>query len=86
MKLVYSEHFQKRLKKRIDKNHLLRQKVEKQLKFLVKNSKHPSLQTHKLKGTRANQYAAWIEGDLRITFVLLEDTILLTDIITHNEY
>jgi plasmid maintenance system killer protein len=29
-----------------------------------------SLKTHKLKGNRAKEYAIWIEGDLRITFVL----------------
>ncbi|PIR62059.1 MAG: hypothetical protein COY81_04495 [Candidatus Pacebacteria bacterium CG_4_10_14_0_8_um_filter_43_12] len=86
MKLVYSDHFKTRLKKRVVKNRLLTQKVGKQLKLLLSNMKHPSLKIHKLKGTRAKEYAIWIEGDLRITFVLLEDTMLLTDIITHDEY
>jgi len=86
MKLIYSENFKKRLKKRINKNHSLKQKVGKQLKLLVANMRHPSLKTHKLKGTRVNEYAIWIEGDVRITFILLEGTVLLTDIITHDEY
>jgi len=86
MRLVYSEHFKKRLQKRLSKNVSLKQKVGKQLKLLVSNTQHPSLKTHKLKGSRAKEYAIWIEGDLRITFILIEDTVLLTDIITHDEY
>ena len=86
MKLVYSDHFKKRLKKRLSKKPSLKQRVGKQLKLLVSNMQHPSLKTHKLKGNRAKEYAIWIEGDLRITFILVEDTILLTDIITHDEY
>lgn len=86
MKLVYSNHFKKRLKKGTNKNHVLKQKVGKQLKLLIVDFTHPSLKTHKLKGERANEYVIWIEGDLRITFVLMNDEILLTDLITHDEY
>jgi len=86
MKLIYSEYFKKKLKKRITKNNLLKRKVGKQLKLLVLYFKHPSLKTHKLKGKRANEYAIWIEGDLRITLILEDNTILLTDFIKHDEY
>ena len=86
MKLSYSDYFRKRLKKRIDKNSQLKQKVSKQLKLLVQNIHHPSLKIHKLKGTRKTEYAIWLEGDLRITFVVIEEGLLLTDIITHDEY
>lgn len=86
MKLNYSDHFEKRLKKRIEKNPQLKQKVGKQLKLLVQNIHHPSLKTHKLKGSRKTEYAIWVEGDLRITFVVIEGGLLLTDIITHDEY
>lgn len=86
MKLAYSEYFKKRLKKRITKKPILKPKVSKQLKFLQLDFNHPSLKTHKLKGKRAKEYALWVEGDLRITFIILENTILLTDIITHDEY
>jgi len=86
MKIIASEHFQKRLKKRLDKNPGLKERVRKQLKFLAADFKHPSLNTHKLKGTRAQEYAIWIEGDLRITFYIVDGSILLTDIITHSEY
>lgn len=86
MKIVYSEFFKKRLKKRLDKKPALKQKVAKQLKLLKIDFHHPSLKIHKLKGKRAEEYAIWIEGDLRITFTFLEKTILLTDLITHDQY
>lgn len=86
MKLVYSDHFKKRLKKRLEKSTKLKIKVGKQLKFLCQDIHHPSLKTHRLKGSRVNEYAIWIEGDLRITFVIVENCLLLTDIITHDEY
>lgn len=58
----------------------------KKLKLLVTNIKHPSLELHKLKGKRIHEYSIWIEGNIRITFLIQKDTILLTDIITHDEY
>ena len=86
MKLVYTDHFKKRLKKRLSKNPPLKQKVSKQLKLLLSDMRHPSLKTHKLKGVRSTENAIWIEGDIRITFVIVEDLILLTDVVTHDEY
>jgi mRNA-degrading endonuclease YafQ of YafQ-DinJ toxin-antitoxin module len=86
MNLIYSDHFKKRLQKRLEKNSQLRSKVAKQLKLLIQNSEHPSLKTHKLKGRRATEYAIWIVDNLRITFVVAADGLLLTDILTHDEY
>lgn len=86
MNLVYSDYFKKRLKKRISKKNSLKQKITKQLKLLVADFNHPSLKTHKLKGERAKEFAIWVEGDLRITFILIDDVILLVDLITHDEY
>lgn len=86
MRLIYSDHFQKRLKKRLEKNPLLKNKVSKQLKLLTQSLTHPSLKTHKLKGKRINEYSIWIEDNLRITFITLKDGLLLTDLITHDEY
>ena len=86
MNLIYSDQFKKRLKKRINKNPKLKTKVSKQLKLLKNNLNHPSLKTHKLKGKRVNQLAIWIEGNLRITLVKTKKNLLLTDIITHDEY
>ncbi len=86
MKLSSTPHFERRLRKRISKNSQLKNKIGKQLKLLVQDTKYPSLKLHKLEGKRSQEYSFWIEGDLRITFLIIEDTILLTDIITHDEY
>ncbi len=86
MKLIYSDYFKKRLKKRLSKTPKLKKKIGKQLKMLVFDFNYPSLRTYKLKGSRVDEYSIWIEGDLRITFVILEDELLLTDIIKHDEY
>lgn len=86
MNLFYSEYFKKKLKKYLSKKPQLRQKVVKQLHLLEKNIEHPSLKTHKLKGKRSTEYAIWIEGDLRILFMLVDDGLLLTDLIKHDEY
>lgn len=86
MNLFYSEYFKKRLKKRLEKSPKLKLKISKQLKILTQDIHHPSLKTHKLKGTRKDEYAIWIEGNLRITFLVIDDRLLLTDIITHDEY
>lgn len=86
MRLFYSEYFKKRLKKRLNKNPGLKIRVSKQLQLLQQNPQYPSLKRHKLKGDRADEFAIWIEGDVRITFVVVEMGFLLTDILTHDEY
>lgn len=78
--------FDKRLRKRIRKNPKLKESVAKQLKLLQQDFKHPSLKLHKLEGRRIHEYAFWIEGNLRITFQIIKDIILFTDIVTHDEY
>ena len=86
MKLEFSDYFKNKLKKKIKQNPKIRIKIHKQLKLLEVDFHYPSLKTHKLKGKRLDQYAIWIEGNIRITFIVVESTILLTDIITHDEY
>ncbi len=86
MNLAYSNYFKKRFRKRLEKSPKLKSKISKQLKLLVQDIHHPSLKTHKLKGNRKDEYAIWIEGDIRITFLIIDDRLLLTDIITHDEY
>lgn len=86
MTIKYSPHFEKRLKKRLIKTPSLKKKIVKQIKLLQQNIRHPSLKTHKLKGKRTEEYSCWVEGDLRITFLIIEKTIYLTDIINHDKY
>jgi mRNA-degrading endonuclease YafQ of YafQ-DinJ toxin-antitoxin module len=86
MKIQTTAHFDKNLSKRIKKNSQLKNKIKKQIELLKENLRHPSLKLHKLSGERAQEYSFWIEGNLRITFMIIDDVILFTDIITHDEY
>ncbi len=86
MTLHYTDRFRKRLAKRVNKSLDLKEKVERQLGLLQADARHPALKMHKLKGARSEQFAIRIEGDLRITFVRVDDGFLLVDIITHDEY
>lgn len=86
MKLVSTSHFDKKLSKKIKENTVLKKKISQRLKLLTSDMASPVLKTHKLKGKRSEEYAITIEGNLRIVFQIVKDTILLTDLINHDEY
>lgn len=86
MKIKTTVHFDKNLSKKLRKNPHLKPKLKKQISILKNNLQHPSLRLHKLSGKRTNEYAFWIEKNLRITFNVLNNTLLFTDIITHDQY
>ena len=86
MEIRSTAHFDKNLSRKIKKNPPLKAKIKKQVELLRENLKHPSLKLHKLTGKRAQEYSFWIEGNLRITFMVIDNKILFTDIITHDEY
>jgi len=86
MEIRTTAHFDKNLAKKIRKDPQLKNPIKKQLNLLKENLRHPSLKLHKLQGKRAEEYSFWIEGNLRITFIIIDNVILFTDIITHDEY
>ena len=86
MNISFSKYFLKRIQKKYKERPVLRKKVAKQTSLFAKNPRHPSLKTHKLKGVRQDQYSFWIEGDLRIIYVIEGQDVLFTDILTHDEY
>jgi mRNA-degrading endonuclease YafQ of YafQ-DinJ toxin-antitoxin module len=86
MNIRTTAYFDKNLSKKIKKNPQLKTNVKKQVELLKENLRHPSLRLHKLSGKRAQEYSFWIEGNLRITFIIINNEILFTDIITHDEY
>ena len=86
MKILYTNHFKRRLKKRVKNNPVLKQKIAKQVGLFQQNQLHPSLKLHKLRGERIDQFSLWIEGNLRITFIPANGDIVFTDILTHDEY
>jgi len=86
MEIRTTSHFDKNLAKKIKKNSRLKNKIKNQISILQNNLHHPSLKLHKLKGKRIDEYSFWIEDNLRITCLFVDDVILFTDIITHDEY
>lgn len=86
MEIRTTSHFDKAIAKRVKKNPWLKIKVKKQINLLQKDLRHPSLKLHKLSGKRSQEYSFWIEGNLRITFMFIDDAVLFTDVITHDEY
>lgn len=86
MTINTTPHFDKNLSKKTKRNPQLKSKIKKQVGLLVENLRHPSLKLHKLSGERAQEYSFWVEGNLRITFMIIDNVILFTDIITHDEY
>lgn len=86
MIIKYTNLFEHKLKKRLQKNPHLRDKVKKQIQLLERDIRHPGLKVHKLQGKRGEEYAFWVEGNVRITFLMANDYYLFTDVITHDEY
>jgi len=86
MEIRYTTHFDRAFRKKAKNNRQLVVKIKKQVILLRNDFRHPSLKLHKLKGERAEEFSFWIEGNLRVTFMIIEDVILFTDIITHDEY
>lgn len=61
----------------------LQRKLEKQLRFLMENSAHPSLRVHKIKGT-GGIIEAYIDKGYRFTFEDLGDRYYLRAAGTHK--
>lgn len=86
MNVYPTSHFTRQLKQKVKKKPSLKSKIKQQLNLLLKQSNHPSLRFHRLKGKRLNQYSIWIESNLRITFLKEKNNYILTSLITHDQY
>ena len=62
----------------------IQKKVDKQILLLSKDFKHPSLHTKKIKGSKGI-WEARIDLYHRVTFEVIEDTILLRVVGNHDE-
>lgn len=85
--LVYTESYNKRAAKFIQKHSDLLSQYKKTLELLELNPWHPSLRLHKLKGKLSELYSVSINISYRISiyFVLEDDTIIPVDIGSHDE-
>lgn len=86
MILSFSQNFQRRLAKLVENNIALRKKFKKQIALVQENPSHIGLRLHKLKGKRSEQYAIWIDGDLRAVAVKDGDSYLFFDLVNHDQY
>lgn len=85
--IIYTESYNKRVKKFIKKHPGLLSQYEKTLKLLEINPQHPSLRLHKLKGKLSELYSISINIFYRISidFIIEDDKIIPIDIGSHNE-
>lgn len=81
MKVVFTEPFQDRYKK-LPKS--LQARFEKQLKFLLKNLRHPSLRAKKYDEAR-DIWQARVNGHYRFYFQIRSDTYYILTVVEHGD-
>lgn len=89
MNIEFTDEFKKKTQQVVRKNPPLKHFLKKQLTLFKTNPFHPSLRLHKLKGSRSEQYAIWIKGDLRALSIKSKthnDTYIFFDLVTHDRY
>lgn len=64
--------------------HLIQAKVDKQLRWLTENMRHPSLQVKPVKGAKGI-WEARVDLHYRMTFEVIGDTIYLRVVGNHDE-
>ena len=86
-KLIFTNSYERRVKKFFKKHPQLTDRYGKILKLLSLNPSHPSLRLHKLKGSLSEIYSVSINISYRITlkFIIRDDTIIPIDIGKHDE-
>lgn len=85
MKFSFEPELFKKIKEKLKKNPKLSKKIQKQLKFFSTDPRHPSLNTHKLKGGLSTRWSISIEGNIRMIYYLNGDEAVFFDIGTHDE-
>ena len=84
-KLRYASAFLKHYKKRITPSVALQKKVQERMIMLTINPRHPLLHDHPLKGDQSGRRSFSITGDIRVIYRIVDETIELLDIGTHNQ-
>ena len=86
-KLIFTESYEKRARKFLQKHPQLKDRYTKILKLLQLNPAHPSLRLHKLTGKLSKLHSISINISYRITihFIIKKDTIIPIEIGTHDE-
>ena len=86
-KLIFTEQYEKRLRKFIKKRPELLSQYEKTIRLLEVNPHHPSLRLHKLSGKLSDLHSVSINISYRITIELIitEKEIIPIEIGSHDE-
>jgi proteic killer suppression protein len=86
-KLIFTEQYEKRIRKFIKKHPELLSQYEKTIRLLEVNPHHPSLRLHKLSGKLSDLHSVSINISYRITLELIitEKEIIPIEIGTHDE-
>lgn len=82
----FTRSFEIKTRKLCEKNPRLKKDFVKQFRLFKSEPSHPSLKWHKLKGKRSEQYAMWIQGDLRALAIKDKEVYIFFDLVTHDEY
>ncbi|MEA3371609.1 MAG: type II toxin-antitoxin system mRNA interferase toxin, RelE/StbE family [Campylobacterota bacterium] len=86
-KLIFTEQYEKRLRKFIKKHPEILSQYEKTIRLLEVNPHHPSLRLHKLSGKLSDLHSVSINISYRITIELIitEKEVIPIEIGSHNE-
>ena len=86
-KLIFTEQYEKRIRKFIKKHPELLSQYEKTIRLLEVNPHHPSLRLHKLSGKLSDLHSVSINISYRITLelVITEKEIIPIEIGSHDE-
>lgn len=86
-KLIFTEQYEKRLRKFIKKRPEVLSQYEKTIRLLEVNPHHPSLRLHKLSGKLSDLHSVSINISYRITIELIitEKEIIPVEIGSHDE-
>lgn len=86
-KLIFTEQYEKRLRKFIKKHPELLSQYEKTIRLLEVNPHHPSLRLHRLSENLSDLHSVSINISYRITIelILTENEIIPVQIGSHDE-
>lgn len=85
MRIEYHREFLKSYRKRISPYPKLEKQFKEKLEKFIKDPRDPSLKDHKLIGKKKSFRAFSVTGDIRVVYAVIDGSIWLFDIGTHNQ-
>lgn len=86
MTIHFTQDFRKKAAKLVKNNSKLQKRLKKQFSLFQQNPAHAGLRLHKLKVSLSEQYAIWIEGDLRALAIKEGEVYTFFDVVNHDQY